>query len=294
MQVSNFDVYTVTLAADVPNAGTFTFPLLPGRNSGVYQAGIDHRMSVNGLEYTVWSGKVAVTFPDTLTGQITNSTVGTLPQDSVCYIQLDRPGVDGEALQDPPPRTRLSQDVVIDIGAPKVAQANILAASQAVAAGGFMVLASNTKLDVPRNVVAAWTGTSVCTVRGKDEFGAAMTESSASGVAFTGKKAFASVDSIQFSAAVTAATAGSGSVLGLPVFLARNSDVTLVITQNDTQSGQWSNFIAGSNVTATATTGDVRGTFTLTSPIAIDGTKAYTIQMIAFNVNYRGLPQYAG
>jgi hypothetical protein len=295
MQVSNFDVYQRTMAADCVNGGTFNFPLLPGKNSGVYANGIDHRMSVNGLEYTASSGAIAVTFPDTVTGQVTNNTGGTIPQDSLCFVQLDRPGVDGEALREMPNRIRLSQDIVIDIGTPKVLSANGIAASQAVGVGGQMVLVGGSPfaLDVPRNVTAAWTGTSVCTVRGKDEFGAAMTESSASGVAFTGKKAFASVTSITFSAAVTAAVAGYGNVLGLPTFLQRATDVTMVI-MNTANSVVETGFVAGSNVTPTATTGDVRGTYTPAGGYAIDGTRAYTIQMIAYNIYYRGLPQYAG
>jgi hypothetical protein len=46
-----------------------------------------------------------------------------------------------------------------------------------------------------------------------------MTESSASGTSFTGKKAFATVTKVKVSADVTALTVGTGNVLGLPDLL---------------------------------------------------------------------------
>jgi hypothetical protein len=156
---------------------------------------------------------------------------------------------------------------------PVLGTANAIALSQGVTSGvnGLINGAVGGVLDVARNVIAAWTGTAILTVVGLDIYGQPQTEASPSGVAFTGKKAFSTVLSFSFNATVTAATVGTGNVLGLPF---------------RTQSGD---FFAGAfndladvptfvkaDVTspATSTTGDVRGTVTATA--ALNGSSFYS------------------
>ena len=117
---------------------------------------------------------------------------------------------------------------LVTLGAPAAAAANNIAASQSVAAaasfslnGSLLSAVATGKviLDVPRNVVAAWTTTSILTITGKDEYGNTMIEVSASGTSHTGKKAFKEITSVVSSASITGATIGTGKVLGLPVFV---------------------------------------------------------------------------
>jgi hypothetical protein len=168
-------------------------------------------------------------------------------------------------------------------GAIAAAAANNICTSQA-SSGGTNALAINGALatagvatpDFPRNVVAAWTTAAVITVTGTDYYGQPQTESAVSGTAFTGKKAFKTVTAVTFSAAVTAATVGTGVKMGLPHRVDANGlldalmdnlpDVTYTFVPADTTSP------------ATSTTGDVRGT--IAASTAPNGTHAYA-------VNYR-------
>jgi len=112
--------------------------------------------------------------------------------------------------------------------------------------------------DVPRNVVAAWTGTAILTVTGTDYYGQVQTEVSASGTSFTGKKAFATITSLVFNASVTLATVGTGSVLGLP-FRTDSGDIFTPMLSDAADAGTFVR--ADLTVPATSSTGDVRGTY---------------------------------
>lgn len=149
---------------------------------------------------------------------------------------------------------------------PILGVANSIITSSAITAGtpatlnGTIVAAGVATLDVARNIVAAWTTTSIMTVTGTDIYGQTQTESSASGTTMTGKKTFATITAVNVSVSVTAATVGSGNVLGLPFRLVSGEifakqfndapDASTVVVADVTQP-------------ATATTGDVRGTVTI-------------------------------
>lgn len=157
---------------------------------------------------------------------------------------------------------------------PVLGVSNSIAASQSINTGtpglvnGALATAGVATLDVARNVIAAWTGTAIMTVTGTDMYGVVQTESSGSGTALTGKKAFATITAINVSANVTGATVGTGNVLGLPFrvgsgdffapTVADAADVTTLVTADLTNP-------------ATATTGDVRGTVVTTT--ALNGAK---------------------
>lgn len=127
------------------------------------------------------------------------------------------------------------------------------------AAGAIAAAALAGSADVPRNVVAGWTGTAVLTVTGTDYRGEVMTESSASGTTFAGKKAFATVTDISVSVDVTGLTVGTGDVLGIPLVLTGKYDV-LSFYADTTEEAATATFVAADKNAATATTGDVRGT----------------------------------
>src|SRR5690606_3824873 len=120
-------------------------------------------------------------------------------------LQLNQRGVDdGKAPSwlDGMKRMSFGTVVRLDLGAPDAADPNGIVESQDLtSAGVYSTLAFNgvygdpysndyAVLDVPRNVVAAWTNAAVLTVTGEDEYGDTIVESSASGTSFTGKKAF--------------------------------------------------------------------------------------------------------
>src|SRR5690554_6062552 len=72
----------------------------------------------------------------------------------------------------------------VDLGSPEQADADGVCETQSLNAGidadldGALVSDGVAVFDVPRNVVAAWTGTAVLTVTGEDQYGQALVESS--------------------------------------------------------------------------------------------------------------------
>jgi hypothetical protein len=147
---------------------------------------------------------------------------------------------------------------------PVVGVANSVAASQSITSGtpglvnGALATAGVATMDVPRNIIAAWTGTAVLTITGTDYYGQPQTEVSGSGTSFTGKKAFATVTAINVSASTTGTTVGTGNVLGLP-FKIVSGDFFAPVFLDAADAGT----IVVGDITnpATSSTGDVRGTY---------------------------------
>lgn len=166
----------------------------------------------------------------------------------------------------------------VDFGAVATADADGICASQSITAGTAALLngAVGATLDIPRNVVAAWTGTAVMTVVGTDEYGQTMTEASASGTSMTGKKAFKSITSVNVSQNVTGCTVGTGDVLGLPYACANKSQI--YAPQMDGAADAVTIVVADATSPATTTTGDVRGTVDFTT--ASNGTRRFGLLML--------------
>lgn len=174
-----------------------------------------------------------------------------------------------------------------NFGAPITADADGVAASQSVtvattplaAINGALATAGVATFDVPRNVVAAWTGTAVLTVTGTDQYGSVMTQASASGTSLTGTKAFKTVTSCSFSADVTSATIGTGDVLGLPFRVDANGLIA-ARANNAIDAGTF--VPAVTTDPATAVTGDVRGTFD--PAVALNGTNTCAVLLKVANL----------
>ena len=185
----------------------------------------------------------------------------------------------------------------VDLGAPVAASANAICLSQSVTGGVAALLngALGGTLDVPRNVVAAWTNTAVCTVTGTDVYGRTLVESSASGTSMTGKKAFKTITSVVFSASVTSATVGTGDVLGLPYRIGGKFDILAAYADNTADIASAA-VVAGDATAASATTGDVRGTYDPNT--ACNGSVRFRLWLKPYGVKNRaeayGVDQYAG
>lgn len=137
---------------------------------------------------------------------------------------------------------------------------------------GALAAAGVATFDVPRAVVAAWTGAAVLTVTGTDEYGSIITESSASGTSLTGTKAFKTVTAVSTSADITGLTVGHGDVLGLPYRVDANGLVA-ARAANAIDAGVF--VPAVTTDPATATTGDVRGTFN--PAVALNGANTVAV-----------------
>lgn len=171
---------------------------------------------------------------------------------------------------------------LIAFGAIALAVANAVCASQSSSGGtnalivnGALATAGVATIPTPRNVVAAWTNTAIATVTGTDYYGQPQTEVSASGTSMTGKKAFKTITAVTFNAAVTGATVGTGTVIGLPYRVDKGGMIQAKV-DNATDAATF--VPADTTSPATSSTGDVRGTLAFAS--APDGTKVYNAMII--------------
>lgn len=302
-----FKTASVVLASAVATSGTITVGYPAGTNKGTYTGAYKHKAFAAGLQ-----ANLAAPTDFTVSFGASNITVtylGTtsIPAGSKISFQFDVIGKDRQFQysSDPTnnqiklaPNTQRISGLMsvreINLGSPIAGAADNICTSQAITAasstGGTLNGTTAGVADVPRNVVAAWIGTAVLTVRGTDEYGNALTESSASGISFTGKKAFATVTSVKVSADVTGATVGFGNVLGLPIAL---PEANLVIKElQDGAAPTAGTIVAQDQATATATTGDVRGTY---APNATpDASKSFQLLVAVPDLNDIGNAQYAG
>jgi hypothetical protein len=188
---------------------------------------------------------------------------------------------------------------VLSLGAPTLPVANNVALSQAVGAGapfilnGALVSGGVATFDVPRNIVAAWTTVSIITITGYDVYGQLMVEIAPSGSSFVGKKAFKRVTSVVSSAAITAATLGTGGRLGLPYRPSLGGFIRGRFGEDTADAGVYT---APERVTMTGASNDVRGTYAPAS--TLDGVTVVTVVMASLNgpdnVHAFGLAQFAG
>jgi len=166
-----------------------------------------------------------------------------------------------------------------------VAAAITTAATLTLAAGAGVTSVATTsgatvlQLDCPRAVsttTGAGSPTSVnITVSGYDYYGQAMSEVIATGtVASTtvsGKKAFYQISSVVSSgASVVTVAVGTTDILGAPLRITDAGYITRA-GWNNTLAEDAGTFVAAATLTATTTTGDVRGTYLPSS--AADGIK---------------------
>lgn len=164
-------------------------------------------------------------------------------------------------------------------------------------------------LDVPRNLISIMThGSSVVAstivITGYDYWKEKVVEQhsiTATGTTKTvnGKKAFAYVESIAITAAadseLNTLNLGTGDVLGLPYKLTSLSDV-ICFYADGTEEGVASTVVAAVTTTATATTGDVRGT--IDPDTTLDGSVEFNVWMFIAGRNtaagLKGVDQYGG
>lgn len=203
------------------------------------------------------------------------------------------------------PGAQTSPIFVYDI-VPDALVANGIATAQAVAGAGNLTLNGSlvsggvATFDVPRavSVTSANAGdtTQTATVYGTDAYGIPVVETiSFNGAAtVSGKKAFKTVTRIAISAAMAGNTsAGTTDILGLPY--AVNSRNYAMTAYNGAIVTTGTFVAAVTTSPATATTGDVRGTYTPAS--ATDASKRLTIWIYVSNPDSQtglyGVSQYS-
>lgn len=324
--------YTVetSVASAVATSGTFTVGYPEGTDPGNFQDTRGHEMYVrdhqalyvSGTGFTLSFGAASIT--------VTYLGSTTIPAGSVVQMQLDELGADDDASVDNDSIQGVSAMslIVMDLGAPDVLDADFIikaatstelpdtetvtytpdtdATSPTDGVAPVVVLGGVNywELDTARNLVSTVThGSSVVamtwTVTGLDEFGGTVVETVT--VAATGTsqvdatlKTFKWVRSIALTAAADAeantVNLGTGDVLGLPI---RLPDTGYVLKElQDGVAPTAGTVVAAVDTVATATTGDVRGTYDPNA--ACDGAKSFKLVCAIGEPTDKGVPQYAG
>ena len=236
----SFEISETTIGSAVATSGTITFSYPANTSAGSFAA-FGHKIWVDKFQYLLESpSDITVSFgASDIT--VTYLAATTIPVGARARAQFNIEGADDGELQ-----LRLEDDVVkssalanlveVNLGSPDTADADGYIISQDLTAAGVFSISTTAAAaiaaaalagtaDVPRNVVAAWTGTAVLTITGTDDYDVTLVQSSASGTSLTGTKAFKTITDVSTSADITSLTVGTGDVLGLPAFVTSASKI---------------------------------------------------------------------
>lgn len=289
---------SATLASAVASAGTFDVSYPAGYDESMF-AEQGHKLSVkNGGDYNAPHDFTVAFGADAAT--ITWNDSLTLAAGTELFVQLDVKGGDGtvDLRELSAGRVGLLYPVTLNLGAPDTADVNGVFEAYTgsePALDGALVTDGVATFDVPRNIVIDSGGadTAVLTFTGTDEYGATLVESiTLNGTtAVAGKKAFKTITGVTSSGAIAnGAFAGPGSVLGLPIYL---EDAAYIVAElEDGAAATAGTVVAGINTKQTATTGDVRGTYTPNS--TPNGALNFSLVCLVEDPNNKGGTQYAG
>lgn len=327
-----FDIVETTLSADVAASGTFTVSYPDGRSAGSYGGTYAHKMGAlqsiyeSPTDFTVSFDATVITV--TWGSSETTLPAGTDVVLQFDRLGVDNNEPDRAVL--PSDKIQRAGYAIIDLGSPitadtdnmvKAATSTELPNAETVTytpdtAGttptdgvGPVVVVGGVnywEMDVPRNVSVAVTHASsivamTVTVTGLDEYGETVVEDiaiTATGTSKTGagKKAFKHVRSIAFTSASNAeantANAGFADVLGLPVFLSDATHIVADMEDNVIDLSIDGTAVAGVSSVATATTGDVRGTYD--PGAAADGAVGFKVIALLPDPTQLGVAQYGG
>lgn len=156
----------------------------------------------------------------------------------------------------------------------------------------YVLDATNTNLARAVRIVSGGDDSGITfTVSGYDIYGAAMTETitGANVGTATGKKAFKSITGVTHTGTVAGTiTIGTTDIFGFPVAVT-NAGYIIVAKWDSVLAANAGTFVAADATTATATTGDVRGTYAQAGN-ASNGTRRLVITIALSNLNI-GLSQ---
>tara|TARA_R110000787_G_scaffold110489_3_gene219189 strand:+ start:7677 stop:8555 length:879 start_codon:yes stop_codon:yes gene_type:complete len=283
-----------TLSGAVASGGTITVAYPSNTDAGHYEDAAAHTLLAMGGKFTSPSS-IALTFGTANIALVYNGAT-TIPSGTSIFVGLEQLGDNSSLVEND--RAVGAELTIMRLGAADTADANGYVESQALTAAGVFATDTNTAgalaaaallgvADVPRNIVGAWTNTAILTVTGTDEYGVVMTESSASGTSMAGKKAFKTITLISVNANVTGLTVGTGDVLGLPIALPQIGQCVAELENGAPPTA--GTLVKAAAATATATTGDVRGTYDPNS--AMNGAKAINLICALSDPTSKGVTQ---
>jgi hypothetical protein len=327
----SFKIAETTLASAVAASGTFTVGYPPFTDAGFFERTIGHRLWVDGHQTLYdFTDDFTLTFGTASITVTLGSALTTIPAGTRVAVQLDMMGVDSfsDIHDDSLANVAFGGVLLIELGTPDVLDADFLikAATSTELPDtetvtytpdtdgttptdgvGPVVVRSGVnywELDVPRNLISTVThGSSVVAMTikiiGQDIYGATMSQTLT--VAATGTsqvdvttKAFKWVRSIAITAVADAEANtlnfGTGDVLGLPIRLPGSGHV--LREMEDGAAPTAGAFVAAVDSAATATSGDVRGTYDANS--ACDGDLNFKLMVWGADPVDKGVAQFAG
>ena len=313
-----FETVQVQLSAVLTTGGTLTVGYPAGRSRGDYLLGTEHRIAWNGV-YLKYPQDFSVTLNAASAVFTINANV-TMPANAVIFVQFDRVGGNNssfmEQLEDLSRQLQASKTSVASapsifwsIGSPLALDTAGAAALQTpgsmpttigtalqLTINGTRAAAGKAYPDIARNLsVTCASNMSTQTVGaiGVDVYGNVMCENITGPNATTvyGKKSFARIDQLYVwgTGTIYAFSIGFGKTFGLPISLVQTALVLKELQNGAIPTA--GTFVAADYSTPTATTGDVRGTWTPNA--TLDGTIALAILFNALNFD-TGAIQYAG
>lgn len=307
-----FKILSATPSAAVASAGTIAFTLGNAAEWGQVKLEGNHVLYAEGLQ-------AGFNFPADFTVSASGATVtvtynGTtsIPANTLVKLQLETPGENnylGAANTDTNVvkdfygniRATTARPMRALIGNPAAGSATAILATTAVGDTAVHALTTVYVCDVPRVLTIKSSGadTAVITIRGTDEFGQAVTEAmTLNGTnAVNGKKAFKTVISYQAAAGAPSNNLSIGTLntFGLPFFLPGGTSAGAGYVLKEAKDGATPSagtFAGGDLTKATSTTGDIRGTWAPND--TPDGSKVFEVVIMASDLTFKGVPQYAG
>jgi len=282
---------------------TFTYPT--GTGPGNFASTGDHKIvGASFSELSAKLGHITITFGASSIS-VVNNTDRTFRAGDVLTLDLDLAGQDAENDAAPVADGVFPMHLVnIYLGAPIVADVDgvctveLLGAAGDIPIDGARATAGVATLDIPRNVTLTTATTDhsglTITVTGTDVDGNTVVEdiTGPNNNTVAGAKAFKTITQVASDGAIATngISVGFGDVLGLPIFLAAVTNVLKEVEDGTAPTA--GTLVAGATATATATTGDVRGTYDPNS--AADGSKVFELICAMESKSYKGISQYAG
>jgi hypothetical protein len=308
----SFVIVNATPSAAVATGGTIAFALANSSTLGQVKLEGAHVLYARGLQ-------AQFNFPNDFTIAYSGSTAtvtynGTtsIPAGTLVELQLEQAGennyltvggsITGDTTKDILGNVRAVNARLQRVIFGAVAAASATAVVNASARAGTVktTYATPVVLDVPRGLTvksSTTDTTQTVIVFGIDEYGAAMSETfTLNGTTpVNGKKAFKTViaDQNNIALAGNLSIGTTNGVLGLPFFLPGGTSAGIGYIMKEIQDGAVATagaFFGGDLTKATATTGDVRGTWNPNS--APDGAKVYEVVVFGSDVSFRGVPQF--
>ncbi len=301
-----FKIVSKTLSGDLVAGATttFSYPASTDEDSfaswGHVALAIGNVMTSPGdFTLTFGSGSVTFTYAASKT---------TIPAGSLLRLQMNLPGEDAQRA----PKLTVNHDHVglmglvrVDLGSPLVADVDRICEAQDLSSGGAAVLTVPAGVDLSTGAgaapfgrcltvdVSAGTSTKVVTITGTNYLGDVIVENiTLNGTTVVpGVKAFATVTAVSVSGDTDGdLIVGDAVILGLPIFI---EDVDEWVTElEDGATASAGTFVAGVSTAPTATTGDVRGTYSPNS--APDGAKHFVLYMTIADPTFTGATDFTG